>query len=261
VSVTDYTPEQLPDEFHEQPLSARMLDDFATCPRKFLLSFFTSRDAERHFRGGTAALHQAVRAAVLEAWALGGPAKVPAQSLQDGFEANWDGSLCADSLEEQQLHTQGRKILQDYHAHHATGEIDLLGTDIRLTGQIGEQTFVAVADLLLSPETGQVTFVRLTTSRSPLGPAQLAKDVSAQLLWLLAQEHPLEEVVDRRVVYEALRKPAKHEVSLTEDEEQYARRDIGSRVARIHREAAFEPSKGKHCRWCRSRARCPAWPR
>ncbi|MHB8997262.1 MAG: PD-(D/E)XK nuclease family protein [Armatimonadota bacterium] len=259
--MTDYSPQQLPDEFHEQPLSARMLDDFGICPRKFLLSFFTSRDAERHFRGGTAALHQAVRAAVLEWWALGGPAQVSAQAMQDSFEANWDGSLCADSLEEQRLHAQGRKILLDYHTRTVTRQTEAHATDVRMTGQIGEQTFVAVADLLLSPEPGQVSFVRLTTSRSPLGPTQLAKDVSARLLWLLAQEHPLQGAVDRRVVYEALRKPAEHEVLLTPDEEQHARRDIASRVARIHRETAFEPSKGKQCRWCRSRARCPAWPR
>lgn len=259
--MTNYIPEQLPDEFHEQPLSARMLDDFATCPRKFLLAFFTSRDAERHFRGGTAALHQAVRTAVLEAWVLGGPAQVSAQSLQDTFEANWDGSLCADSLEQEQLHAQGLKMLQEYHARHLSDDNRVLATDLRLTGQIGEQTFVAVADLVLSPEPGQVSFIRLTTSRSPLGSGQLAREVSAQLLWLLAQDHPLVDVHARRVVYEALRKPAEHEVSLTDEEEQYARRDIASRVARIHRETTFEPIKGKHCRWCRSRARCPAWPR
>ena len=237
-----------------------MLDDFFTCPRKFLLSFFTSRDAERHFRGGTAALHQAVRAAVLEGWTRGGPVQVSPQVMLDSFEAHLDSSLCSDTLEERQLHSQGQKILKGYQTPTDGRKTDLLSTDVRLTGQIGEQNLVAVTDLLLSPEPGQARFVRLTTSRSPLGPAQLAKDVSARLLWLLAQEYSLEGVVDRRVIYETLRKSAEHEVSLTGEEEQHARRDIASRVARIHRETAFEPSKGKHCRWCRSRARCPAWP-
>jgi hypothetical protein len=179
--------------------------------------------------------------------------------MQDSFEANWDGSLCADTLEEEQLHTQGLQIVQEYYEDHRDRPVEVLGTDVRLTGETGGQAFVAVADLLLSPEPGRLTAVRLVTSRSPLGPAQLAEDVSAQLLWLLVQEWPAEGPLERRVVYQAFRKRTEYEVVLTDEEAEYARHDLVSRIARIHRETTFEPHKGKYCRWCRSRARCPAW--
>lgn len=256
--MTEYQPDQLPPEFYEQPLTARMLDDFATCPRKFLLSFFTSREAERHFRGGTAALHQAVRGAILDFHGLGSPGQAPLQALLDGFEAHWDGSLCTDALEEEQLHAQGQRMLRDYHEDHATA-VTVLGTDVRLEGVLAEQRFVAVADLVLSPAAGQVHYQRLTTSRSPLGPAELAKDISAQLLWLLAHHQPTEAPITVTVSYYALRKRKEYEVVLTPEEADYCRREVISRVARIHRDVAFTPQKGKHCRWCRSRARCPAW--
>lgn len=257
--MTEYQPDQLPPEFHEQPLTARMLDDFATCPRKFLLSFFTTRDAERHFRGGSAALHQAVRAAVLDLYASATPGPASLQSLLDGFEAYWDGSLCVDALEEEQLHAQGQRMLRDYHEDHAGDAARVLATDVRLEGMLGEQRFVAVADLILSPERRRVEYQRLVTSRSPMGSAELAKDISAQLLWLLAHDQPVDESVEVTVSYHALRKRKTYEVILTTEEAQQVRREIVSRVARIHRETAFTPQKGKYCRWCRSRARCPAW--
>jgi CRISPR/Cas system-associated exonuclease Cas4 (RecB family) len=254
-------PQQLPPEFHEQPLTARMLDDFATCPRKFLLSFFTSRDAERHFRGGSAALHQAVRYALVDCHDLGGPAKAPLQTLLDSFEAHWEGELCADALEEQQLHDQGLRMLQDYHADHVTEAVEVQATDLRLTGKIGAQAFIAVADVVLAGENGGEDYYRFVTSRSPLGSEQLAQDISAQLLWLLMQDQLDEITGKRRLLYYALRQRKSHEVTLTAEQEAYVRHDITSQVARMHRETDFDPRKGKYCRWCRSRARCPAWRR
>lgn len=252
---------KLPPEFHEQPLTARMLDDFATCPRKFLLSFFTTRDAERHFRGGSAALHQAVRGALLEVYGVGGPAKAGVQALLDAFEAHWEGDLCADALEEEQLHSQGRRMLQEYAEDHQAESAAVVGTDVRLTATLGDQTFVAVADLVLRSELGVLQYLRFTSSRSPLGPAELAKDVSARLLWLLAHDQQADDAGEPTVSYYALRKRKAYEVVLSADEAEYARHDIISQVARIHREGEFDPRKGKYCRWCRSRARCPAWRR
>lgn len=160
-------PQQLPPEFDEQPLTARMLADFALCPRKFLLSFFTSREAERHFRGGSAALHQAVREAVVSLYGLGGPGKGSREALLEAFEAHWDGSLCADALEEEQLHDQGRRMLDDYYADHVAAGGEVLGTDRRLAGEIEGQALVAVADLVLAPAPGEEQVLRLVTSRSP----------------------------------------------------------------------------------------------
>lgn len=258
--MTDYQPEQLPVEFWQQPLTARMLDDFAVCPRKFLLSFFTTREDERRFRGGSAALHEAVRTAIVGFHKLGAPAQAPLQALLEAFESAWDGSLCADGLEEKQYHAQGQRMLRDYCDDLVANPVRLLGTDVRLEGQLSEQVFVAVADLLLSPAPGQITCQRLVTSRSPLGTVQLAQDLSAQLLWLLAHGHPFGEPAAVTVSYYALRKRKAHAVVLTPEAAEQARHEIVSRVARLHRETDFAPHKGKPCRWCRSRARCPAWP-
>lgn len=254
--------QQLPPEFKSQPLTARMLDDYATCPRKFLLSFFTTRDAERHFRGGPAALHQAVRQAILDWHSQGGPDAMTVERLLQTFEQHWEGELCADALEEEQLHRQGLQMLRDYYTDQATARTEFVAADLRLSGFLGEQAFVAVADLVLAPGPEREQYMRLVTARHPPGPAELAQDVSAQILWLLVRER--QSVVPpeaRTVLYYALRKRKAYEVTLTDDQAAYLRHDLESRIARIHRDAAFEPHKGQYCRWCRSRARCPAWRR
>jgi hypothetical protein len=150
-------------------------------------------------------------------------------------------------------------MLQEYWDDHQGEETAVVGTDVRLTGALGDQSFVAVADLMLRPEAAGLRYIRLVTSRSPMGPAELAKDVSAQLLWLLAHDQPADEAGEPIVSYRALRKRKEYQVTLSTEEAEYAHHAVVSRVARIHRVTEFTPCKGKYCRWCRSRARCPAW--
>ena len=256
-SMDQPTPEQLPPEFYEQALTARMLDDFATCPRKFLLSFFVTREEGRHFRGGPAVLHQAIRQALLHSYKVGGPAKQPLADLLVAFERHWEGHLCADAVEEEQLHDQGLQMLRDYHAAHSAEQVIVEATDLRLTGKVGEQEFVAVADLVLRREPEGLEAYRFVTSRRPLSAKELPKDISAQLLWLLVKEN----LGKARVLYYALRQGQVREVALSPDEEEYLRRDLVSRAARVRREREFQPQKGRYCRWCRSRAKCPLWRR
>jgi hypothetical protein len=263
-------PYQLPPEFRRQPLTARLLEDYAVCARKFLLSFFVSREEEHRFRGGPAALHQAVRQALLDCYNQGGPAACEPQTLLDGFEAHWQGELCADTLEEEQLHEQGRRMLADYHADHCADEIEVLATDQRLEATLGDQAFVAVADVVLQPrgagvpsatlsavEGPALQVIRFITSRRPASEDELAEDLSAQLLWLLAREH----YDDPHILYYALRQRRAREVVLDPDRAAYLRRDLASRAARLYREREFTPVKGPYCRWCRVRNRCPLWQR
>jgi len=252
--------EQLPPEFEEQPLTARMLDDFATCPRKFLLSFFSTDQDARRLRGGAAALHQAVRQALLDHYQFGGPSQRPVAELLARFEDHWDGRRCADSLEEQQLHAAGLEMLVAYHAAHAAEALTVLATDLRLTGQVAGREFVAVADLVTGPVEREVTVTRLVSSRRPLSAAELGTDISAELLWLLATTRYGEDGAVR-VLYYALRQGRAREVSLDAEQAAYLRQDLAARVGRIHREEEFAPRQGSYCRWCRSRSRCPLWRR
>lgn len=251
-------PYQLPPQFRQQPLTARVLEDYAQCPRKFLLSFFVGRAEDRHFRGGPAALHQAVRQALVDCYNLGGPAETDAQVLLDAFEAYWQGELCADSMEEEQLHEQGLQMLRDYHEDQRGRPVEVLGTDRQFEGSIAGQAFRAVADVILHPTGSAMEMVRFVTSRRPDSAEKLKQDLSAQLLWLLAHEHlpsPL------RILYYSLRKRRAEEVILSDGEASAARDDLAARAARLYGESDFAPIKGQYCRWCRVRHRCPLWQR
>ncbi|MCE5239418.1 PD-(D/E)XK nuclease family protein [bacterium] len=271
-------PYQLPPEFRQQPLAARALEDYALCPRRFLLSFFVGREEERRFHGGPAALHTAVRHALVECHGRGGPHLAPVESLLDSFEAHWQGDLCADSIEEQQLHDQGRGMLQDYHDDHRGDTVEVVATDQRFEAAIEGQAFVAVADVVLQPHDGGREVVRFVTARRPLDEDQLRADLSAQVLWLLAHEHydtspdlPSRvgaRVLTRadtdaplRVLFYSLRQRLAHEVVLSPEQADLARRDLATRAARLYREHDFAPVKGSQCRYCRVRRRCPLWQR
>lgn len=253
---------QLPPEFLDQPLTAGVLEDFGTCPRKFLLSFVASDAEKRRLRGGAAALHQALRATLLECYQFGGPSGTSPEFLQERFEHHWEGRWCQDSLEEQQLHRAGQQILADYHAAHVGDPRQFVAGDQRLAAEVGGQAFVAVADLVLAPEPGTVEVARLVSSRSPLSAAELRTDLSAQLLWLLANDHFTRQgATTVRVLYYSLRQLRAREVALDEEQAAYLQKDLRSRVAQLRREVEFAPRKGPYCRWCRSRPRCPLWQR
>lgn len=257
--MAETEPRRLPREFRQQPLTARLLEDFALCPRKFLLSFFVTEQDQRRLRGGPATLHQAVRQALLALYQLGGPAQRPLDELRECFERHWDGSRCADALEEQQLYRAGHEMLERYHAAHVDDSRRLVAHDLRLTGTAGGQELVAVADLVLQGEGTDLDVIRFVTSRRPLSEAELAEDLSAQLLWLLVNQHFGGD--SSRVLYYALREGRSRPVVLDQGQVARLREDLAARVGRIHREEEFAPRKGPYCRWCRSRTGCPLWQR
>lgn len=236
------------------PLTARNLEDFALCPRKYLLSHFVPRGEARAFVGGPAALHRAVRAALMEAYAAGGPKAFGPDRLRAAFARNWDGSCCRDSLEEEQLQRDGLRMLDQHLQEPVVGED--LRVDMRLEAELDGQRFVAVADLLGS-KPAQV--VRFSTARRPPSPGQLREDLSWGLLWLVGREALGGDSLTG-VLWD-LRNARRVEYALdaATREELIRRLTAGARAIRGEHE--FETRKGQHCRWCRSRLQCPAWGR
>jgi len=236
------------------PLTARNLEDFALCPRKYLLSHFVPRGEARAFVGGPAALHRAVRAALMEAYAAGGPEAFGLARLQAAFAQNWDGSCCRDSLEEERLQREGLRMLAQHLQSPVMGAD--LRADVRLEADLEGQAFVAVADVL---GTDPPQVVRFSTSRRPPSPGELPEDLSWGLLWLLATEALGRQ--DVTGVLWDLRRERRVEYTLDGPGRDELRRRLLAGARAIRSERAFEPRKGQHCRWCRSRLQCPAWGR
>ncbi len=309
--MDELVPYQLPSEFRQKALSARMLEDFELCPRKFLLSHFLSWEEERRFRGGPAALHEAVRQALVECYDRGGPGVCSLERLLESFSAHWRGELCADSLEEEQLYEQGLQMLQNYYADHCQDKALVLATDLRMEHIIAGQSLVAVADVVLGgsadidtaskllcqkqmqtmseqsydeenakPASSQkkklacasfqlsadeIYVLRFVTSRRPLSAKELAEDLSAQMLGLLAHMHfcsvppPSINAPRLRVLFYALRQRRARDLELTSAQFAHIEHSLSIRLQRLYAEREFPPVKGKYCRWCRVRRRCPIW--
>lgn len=253
-----YMPVQRPPEV---ALTARNLEDFILCPRKYLLSYFFGRRQTAEFIGGPAALHRAVRGALLQMYAARRSGACPLDVLLEAFEGLWDGSLCRDSKEEEDLHRQGILMLKRHWEQPLEPAGDGWEVDVRIEQEIGGRRFVAVADLAVI---GSPRLVRFTTSRRPPSPGQLPDSLSWGLLylvgsgWVEAAGAPVDELV---CVMADLRRGRRVEYAL--DEKQRARLEarVTGLAGRIRREREFPPATGKHCRWCRSRRDCPAWQR
>ena len=251
----------LPDGFFDRPLSAREVEDFALCPRRFLLSQFVSREETRRFLGGRAVLHNALRGSIVRLYREGNPAENAEMKLLESFADLWEGELCADSVEEERLAAQGRRILSEFAVRGLTEMPAALAADMSLNGEISGVALVAVADLVFADKGDEepVEVVRLNSRGRPPGPAELSKELSAGVLLLLARQHFTPRQV--RASYYCLRPGRLVEVSMSDDAVEYLRHDVGSRMNRMRRETEFAPRKGKHCRWCRVRSRCEIWRR
>ena len=249
----DLTPEYL----HKRRLTAGNLRDFDLCPQKYLLSLSTSPAEVRQFIGGPAALRGAVRAALIDCYQRGGPQQMSQQNLLDLFDEHWEGGLCADSLEEKQLHRRGIRLLTDYYQAYHQAPNQTIAVDLRLTEEIGSHDFVAVADRVDRDESGVLTLLRYKTTTSPPGPGTLSKDLSAGLLLLLGADHYQPQPCQTAIY--ALRPQRLIIADIDTDQRQRLREQIIALAEQVHSAQDFPTQKGQHCRWCRSRAQCPAW--
>jgi hypothetical protein len=232
------------------------LGDFALCPQKFLLSFFVSRQASERFLGGSAALQEGVRAALIEGYREGGPGAISAERLGELFEQNWEGRLCADSLEEEQLHRQGREMLLRYHAAHLEETARTVALDLRMEADLGEHRFVAVVDRALEEPDGPLTLLRYRTTRQAPGPGQMAQDPSLAVLLLVGEAH-----FDRpaQAAIYALRAARLVIADLGAAQRQTWREQLTAQATAIRRARDYPTIVGRHCSVCRCRSLCPAW--
>ncbi len=241
----------------QRPLTARNLQDFQLCPQKYLLSLSVAPSQARKFIGGPAALQEVIRRALIDCYQQGGPQQISQQRLLDFFAEHWQGELCADSLEESQLHRRGIRMLTDYYQKHHNSPNQTIAVDLRLTGEIAGHNFVAVADRVDRDDDGIITLLRYKTSASPPGPAALAQDLSAGLLLLLGSQY-YAPAQCQTAIY-ALRRQRLIIADIDAGQRQWLREQIVALADEVHSAQDFPTRKGQHCRWCRSRAQCPAW--
>lgn len=214
-------------------------------------------------------MHRALRAALIQMYRIGGPQQVAQSTLLQFFEDNWESDLCADSLEEEQLHSEGLEILKAYYQAHKDQPNQTIACDMRLEDEIAGHRFVAVADRVDQAADGTIALLRYKSSRRPPGPGELAQDISTGLLLLLGQAHfadkdlsaepALAAKAECEVAIYALR-PGRLIVAPIDGPGLAALREgIVSLAQRARQAQDFPTNKGRHCRWCRSRGQCPAW--
>ncbi len=148
-------------------------------------------------------------------------------------------------------------MLTDYYQTHHEAPSQTIAADLRLVGEIAGHNFVAVADRVDRDESGVITLLRYKTSASPPGPGALAKDISAGLLLLLGAHHYQPQPCQTAIY--ALRPQRLTIADIDADQRQRLREQIIALANEIQSAQDFPTQEGQHCRWCRSRAQCPAW--
>jgi hypothetical protein len=245
-----------PIDLPDRPFTARNLADYHQCPQKFLLSWFVPREETRRFLGGPATLHQAIREALVDCHRLGGAGEVELPQMEAVFEDAWDGSACADSLEEERLHAQGLKLLRDYHQSASDRGGEVLEVDLRVEAELGDHSFVAVADAVMREADGGVNAIRWLSTRKPPSVNDIYDSTGWGILFACVQDHFPDE--DISVTMYSLRRGSGHRVRFSEDELAGLVRRATRVADRIRVATEFPCVTGQHCRWCRARSRCPA---
>ncbi|MFO8080214.1 MAG: PD-(D/E)XK nuclease family protein [Armatimonadota bacterium] len=245
-----------PIDLPERPFTARNLADYQQCPQKFLLSWFVPREETRRFLGGPASLHQALREALVDCHRLGGPRETTPERIEAVFDDAWDGSACADSLEEERLHAQGLKMLREFHAGRVGGSAEIVEVDLRMEAGLGDHRFVSVADVVLREADGGVNAVRWLSTRKPPSVNDIYDSTGWGIFFACVQEHFPDE--DVSVTMYSLRRCSGHRVRFSDDELAGLVRRATRLADRIRVATEFPCVTGMHCRWCRARSRCPA---
>jgi hypothetical protein len=231
------------------PLTARNLEDFVQCPRKYLLSFLVARAEGTRFVGAAAALRRAVRDSLLELHAAGGASE---EAAREAFERHFEGAACRDSREEEDARRDGLRMVE---AQLREPLLPPGQCDVRLELALGEHVFVAVADVLSPAPPG---VYRLVTSRRPPSPSELVERLSPALLWLAAAGALGEEVTAHGV---DLRQGRLLPYRLEAPQRSALEARLVALADSLRREYEFPANRGTHCRWCRSQPDCPAWKR
>jgi hypothetical protein len=242
-------------------LTARNLEDYATCPQKFVFSVTASHDELEKLLGGPAMLTRAIRSALQDAFGGGSLAELDRTALLGAFAAHFDGRLCADSREEDELRETGRQVLASYArrlARESDDGVTATVGDLQFEGELEGHRFRATADLVLVAD-GQRDVLRYSMSRKLPTPEELGKDLSVLLLHELAVQRYNDGRT--RVVVEALRHDARVAPDFGDGRREEGLAQLARLAGAVRRAREFPPDKGEHCRWCRSRRRCPAWRR
>ncbi|MCD6352032.1 MAG: PD-(D/E)XK nuclease family protein, partial [Armatimonadetes bacterium] len=237
------------------PFTAANLSDYMTCPRKFFLSRFAPR-AQQRALGQMRALQQALRSALVDADKLGGPAAAGLERIRDEFNRLFDGSLCADSLEEEQARRRGLRMLAEYVASQRSNPAELLAVDQRFEETIEDFTFVAVADRVERDAELGLIVARYDARRDPPGPTRILRHLPWGLLVMLAEQHYSQRPLAR--LY-ALHKNKRYDVTFDDQALGRLRQRVLSIARALRADAEFAPRPGDDCRWCRVRSQCSAW--
>ena len=199
-----------------------------------------------------------MRAALLEGYREGGPGAVGAARLVELFEQHWEGRLCADSLEEEQLHRQGQEMLRKFTAAHEAETARTVALDLRMEADLGPHRFVAVADRVVEEpeEAAPLTLLRYKTTRQIPGPGPLGKDLSLALLLLVGEAHFSREA--QAALY-AVRAGRLVVAEISAAQREVWREQLTVQATAIRRAHDYPTVVGRHCSVCRCRSLCPAW--
>lgn len=243
----------------DQPLTAKALEAYRLCPMKYRLYRLGGPATAAARRVDAArALHAAIRQSLNQCYRMGGPQRVPVESLIEAFTDSFDGSASADSREEEEYRSTGVRLLTEYHEDHRGDPPAQVAVDVRLAAAIGGSPFEARADRRQYSADRPAAFVVYTTARRPASENALQADLQTAILQMLAQQAEGREVV---VELHALRKRRSLDATKPPDVLDDLRQRVTALAAAVAEATDYPTVRARHCRWCHARGVCPEWAR
>ncbi|MFW5867375.1 MAG: PD-(D/E)XK nuclease family protein, partial [Armatimonadota bacterium] len=122
---------------------------------------------------------------------------------------------------------------------------------------VGGHSFVSVADAVMREAEGGVNAVRWLSTRKPPSVNDIYESTGWGLFYACARD-AFPDDDDLSVTMYSLRRGSGHRVRFSEQEVEALVRRATRLADKIRVATEFPCVTGMHCRWCRSRSRCPA---
>ena len=236
-----------------RPLSSSSLKTYRRCPQQWKLKYVDRLPEEdRPFFNLGRAVH-----AALETFYRGrvaGPP--PLDEVLGAFEDAFDPDAYPDREERERRRADGLAMVEAYYREHAGGFQPALAVEKHLAFEVEGVSFVGYVDRIDKLDAERIGIVDYKTGGS--FDLDRVRSEPQLTLYQLGTEAMLGLEVERLALYH-VPSQTPFEVPRHGEEQVERVRAMVREAARGIEAGAFEPSPGRHCRWCDFQPHCPAF--
>lgn len=234
-------------------LSQTQIKMYRRCPQQWKLKYVDGRPEEpKPFFNLGSAVHAALE--VFHDGRVAGPA--PVEAMVAAFEETFDPDAYPTEEERERRRADGLRMIREFHEKHAPGFRPALAIEKAVRFELDGIPLRGFIDRVDPLDDDRIRIVDYKTGRA-FDIERVRTDIQLTLYQLAAEAAFGKDVASVTLYHVPTQTPFEVERHGPEQVEKLrtAAREVADGIER----EAFEPTPGRHCRWCDFKPWCPAW--